>query len=306
MLLRSAPIALAVMLAAPPLPCVAQTPDRARGDSRPQACPNCAEWNGPQRPFLLYGNPYYVGTHGLSAVPVTSSAGHVLIDGALPESAPSIVAHIQALGFRIEDVKLILNSHPHYDHAGGIAALQRASGARVAASPGSALVLARGASGSDDPRYGILATFPPVSEVTVLADGEIVRVGSLALTAHFTPRHTPGGTSWSWQECEDGQCLDLVYADSQAPVSADGFAFTRSRTYPPALTDFERGHAVLEQLPCDVLITPHPGASQLWERRAARDHGRPAALVAPEACRRYVTRAGEQLAERVAAEAAQP
>jgi metallo-beta-lactamase class B len=241
-----------------------------------------------------------VGTHGLSAILVTSNQGHILLDGALPESAPLIEANIRALGFRMEDVKLILNSHAHFDHAGGIAALQRASGAAVAASPASAPVLRRGTSGPDDPQYGVLLAFPAVERVRVISDGEIVRVGPLALTAHFTPGHTPGGTSWAWKSCEGKRCLDFVYADSQTPVSADGFLYTRNRTYPSAIADYERGFALLERLPCDVLLTPHPGASGLWDRVAKKD------LVDRSACRRYAATARGQLARRVATEAAKP
>jgi metallo-beta-lactamase class B len=263
-------------------------------------CPSCAEWNAPQRPLRLHGNTYYVGTHGLSAILVTSNQGHILLDGALPESAPLIEANIRALGFRMKDVKLILNSHAHFDHAGGIAALQRASGAAVAASPASAPVLRRGTSGPDDPQYGVLLAFPAVERVRVISDGEIVRVGPLALTAHFTPGHTPGGTSWAWKSCEGKRCLDFVYADSQTPVSADGFLYTRNRTYPSAIADYERGFALLERLPCDVLLTPHPGASGLWDRVAKKD------LVDRSACRRYAATARGQLARRVATEAAKP
>jgi metallo-beta-lactamase class B len=281
------------------MPLLAQTADTA-------ACPSCAEWNSPQRPFRIYGNAYYVGTHGLSAVLLTSSDGHVLIDGGLPESAPRILANITALGFRIEDVKLILNSHAHFDHSGGIAALQRAAGASVAASPASAHVLERGTSGTDDPQYGVLLAFPPVPSVRVIADGETLRVGPLALTAHFTPGHTPGGTSWSWQSCEEKRCLDLVYADSHTPISADGFSFTRSRTYPTALADFEHGFTALDGLRCDVLLTPHPDASAFWERVAARDSGRASALVDAEACRRYAAAGRQKLARRVASEVAKP
>src|SRR5215211_1181476 len=111
---------------------------------RTRECPSCAEWNQPHRPFRLHGDTYFVGTHGLSAILITSPAGHVLVDGALPESAPLIRANIEALGFRMRDVKLIVNSHAHFDHAGGIAALQRASGARVLASAWSAEVMTRG------------------------------------------------------------------------------------------------------------------------------------------------------------------
>lgn len=258
-----------------------------------------AEWNAPARPFRIHGNSYYVGTQGLGAILVTSSDGHVLIDGALPESAPGMIANIRALGFRIEDVKLILNSHAHFDHAGGIAALQRASGATVAASPSSARVLRRGESGPDDPQYGVLPSYPAVPDVRVISDGEQLRVGELVLTARFTPGHTPGGTSWQWRSCGEGRCLDVVYADSQTPVSADGFHYTRSEAYPTALRDFERGHAVLESLPCDILLTTHPGASRLWERVTA------GALVDPGACRSYAAAARQQLAKRVASEKAE-
>lgn len=273
-------------------------------DAQPRAaeCPSCAEWNAPAQPVHLYGNAYWVGTRGLGAILLTSSAGHVLIDGGLPESAPLIMANIRALGFRVEDVKLILNSHAHFDHAGGIAALQRASGAAVAASAPSAAVLRAGRSGPDDPQHGALLGFDPVASVRVIADGDTVRVGDVALVARFTPGHTPGGTTWTWRSCEAGRCLDFVYADSQTPISADGFLFTRNTSYPSAISDFEHGFAVLEGLRCDVLLTPHPGASRMWERLSARDAGAPDALVDGGACRRYAAAARAQLAQRVARE----
>lgn len=299
-------VAISLSLLALPRSLAAQTADTARAGLTTAGCTSCSEWNAPQRPFRIHGNTHYVGTHGLSAVLVTSGEGHVLLDGGLPESAALIMANIRALGFRIEDVKLILNSHAHFDHAGGLAELARASRAVVAASPASAPVLRRGTSGTDDPQYGVLLPFPPVPGVRIIADGDTVRVGTLALTAHFTPGHTPGGTSWSWKSCDQGRCLDFVYADSQTPVSAEEFLFTRSRTYPSVLDDFARGFAVLERLRCDVLLTPHPGASRLWERTAARDSGTAQALVDPDACRRYAAAARQQLARRVASEATRP
>ena len=269
------------------------------------SCSRCAEWNAPQRPFRVFGNTYYVGTHGLSAILVTSPRGHVLIDGAIPQSAPQVLANVRALGFRVRDIRLILNSHVHFDHAGGIAAVQRASGARVAASAASAPVLERGTSGPDDPQYGSLPGFPAVrGPVRVVADGETVRVGGLALTLHATPGHTPGGSTWTWRSCEAGRCLNIVYADSQTPVSADGFFFSRNTTYPGAVSDFERGARLLEHLSCDVLLTPHPEASRLWERLAARASGNRNALVDPGACARYAAAARQQLARRLADERA--
>lgn len=293
---------LATVLVVMPPSLLAQARDSTPPNQSPRGCTSCAEWNAPQKPFRIYGNTYYVGTHGLSAILLTSRAGHVLIDAGLPESAPLVEANIRALGFRVEDIKLILNSHAHFDHAGGIAALQRASGATVAASAWSARVLERGTSLPDDPQYGLASAYPPVHGVRVIADGDTVRVGSLALAAHFTPGHTPGGTTWTWRACDRGRCLDLVYADSQTPISADGFSFAHSTTYPAVMSDFAHGFAVLEHLPCDVLLTPHPGASQLWERLAAREHGDADALVDRAACRRLAATARQQLAHRVAAE----
>jgi metallo-beta-lactamase class B len=282
----------------------AQAGDSLQVGYTPALCPSCAEWNAPADPARLFGNAYYVGTRGLSAVLLTSSAGHILLDAGLPESAAQIIASIRALGFRVEDIKLLVNSHAHYDHAGGLAALQRASGAIVAAREPSAAMLRRGGSGPDDPQYGIALSFPRVSDVRVIGDRDTLRVGPIVLTAHATAGHTPGGTTWSWRSCDDGQCLDFVYADSQTPISADGFSFTRSATYRSAVQDFERGFAVLERLPCDVLVTPHPDASGLWERLEARARGAPDALRDPGACRRYAATARQRLARRIAIEAA--
>jgi metallo-beta-lactamase class B len=257
-----------------------------------QSCPSCAEWNATHKPFQIFGNTYFVGTNGLSSILITSPTGHVLIDGALAESAPVIMEHIRELGFRVEDVKLILNSHAHYDHAAGIAAIQRASGASVAASPWSARVIEKGSNPSDDPQFGILPDFTPVKNVRVIADGEVMKVGTLALTAHFTPGHTPGGTSWTWRSCDANRCLDFVYADSQTPVSADNFSFTKQGV----VKQFERGFATLNSLPCDVLVTPHPGASRFFERVESNQ------LVDANACRDYVKAARAALAKRIATE----
>jgi metallo-beta-lactamase class B len=300
MILRLVSLTLVAGLVSP-LSLAAQTDSAASTGYASSECPSCTSWNEPHDPLLIHGSSYYVGTDGLGSILITSSEGHILIDGGLPESASRILANIRALGFRIEDVKLIVNSHAHYDHAGGIAALQRASGATVAASPSSAEVIARGTPGPDDPQYSIALPYPPAHDVRMIADGDTLRVGPLAIVAHFTPGHTPGGTSWSWRSCEDGRCLDLVYADSQTPVSADGFRFTGSE----ASAEFERSYSVLNRLSCDVLITPHPGASELWKRIARRDSGARDALVDSSACRRYAAAAREQLAKRLAKEKAE-
>ncbi len=271
----------------------------ARG--RPSSCKECASWNIPQRPFRIYGNTYYVGTRSLASVLISSKAGHVLIDGALPESVPQISANIRSLGFRVEDIKLILNSHAHFDHAGGIAELQKLSGARVAASPWTAEVMKNGAVPRDDPQFGVIIPIARVQRVDILRDGQSIDVGAVHVTAHFTPGHTPGGTSWTWQSCEQSRCLNLVYADSLSPVSAKGFRFSAAKSYPHALQDFERSFAFLDSAACDILITPHPDASSLWLRLDERKSN-PDALIDRTACRALSESSRERLRKRLAAE----
>ncbi len=263
-------------------------------------CPSCQMWNQPQEPFKIYGNTYYVGTHGLSSILITSPTGHVLIDGALPESVVQIRDHIQALGFRIEDVKLILNSHVHFDHAGGIAELQQWSRARVAASDWSAEVLRHGGVAKDDPQYGLLPETTKLRQVERLHDENVLRSGDIAVTPHFTPGHTPGGTSWTWKSCEGDRCLHLVYADSLTPVSAPGFKFTAR---PDVLKGIEKSFVFLENIPCDILITSHPEISGLWGRLERRKQGeKPDPMVDGRACGNLAANGREQLRKRVQSE----
>lgn len=295
--IRTLPIAAAAVLAFAN-PAAAQGDDPLTRAYRAEDCRSCAGWNEPQAPIRIHGNTYYVGTRGLTALLITSPEGHVLIDGALPNSAPLILQNIRTLGFDPRDIRLILNSHAHFDHAGGIAALARASGARVAASEFSARTLERGSSVAGDPQHGALLGFPAVPNVQRFADGETLRAGGIALTAHLTPGHTPGGTTWTWRSCDEAGCVNLVYADSHSAISAEGFRFTDSPDYPHAAADFERGFALLESLPCDILVTPHPAGSQLWERLA----GTRAGLIDPSACRRYAAAGRQQLQRRLEAE----
>lgn len=255
-------------------------------------------WNEPQQPFKVFGNTWWVGTRGVGAVLITSPEGQVLIDGGLPESAPRIVASIKAVGFDIADVRLIVNSHVHYDHAGGIAELQRLSGARVVASQWSAEVLRQGAVARDDPQYGEIEPIAKVNVGGIVKDGDTQHVGPLAITAHLTGGHTPGGTSWSWQSCEGTRCLNVVYADSLNAVSAPGFRFTGTAL----LQAFEQGFATLEALPCDILLAAHPAPAQVLEKLAAREAGKADAFVDGTACRQYVAAARRNLATRLATE----
>ena len=260
-------------------------------------CTSCTAWNQPQKPFKLYGNTWYVGTRELSALLVTGPKGHILLDGALPQSAALIAANIKLLGFRMKDVKLILNSHEHFDHAGGIAALQRASGAVVAASARGAKVLEDGVIGKDDAQYD--PTQDPriekISSVKRVADGDVLRVGNLAITTHLTPGHTPGGATWTWRSCEKGRCLDMVYADSLTPVSADNFRFSDD---PARVAEFKATIDKVGALKCDVVVSTHPGFTEVLEKLAARTKNTNP-FIDPAGCRTYAEGARKRLDARL-------
>jgi metallo-beta-lactamase class B len=266
-------------------------------------CDNCAKWNQPVKPFNIYGNTWYVGVDGLSSVLITGPRGHVLVDGALPQSASLIEANIKALGFRMEDVKLIVNSHAHWDHAGGIAALQRASGAVVAASASGAASLKSGTHGKDDPQYYADSPVhvPKVARVKVVRDGETVKVGPIGITAHMTPGHTPGGTSWSWTSCEDQRCMNVVYADSLNPISRDGFSFTGKGGTPDISASFAQSIARFAALKCDIVLSAHPSGVDILGKAAARTPERNPFIDA-DGCRTYAATAAKLLDERLARE----
>lgn len=235
-------------------------------------CEPCDYWNTPREPFHVFGSTYYVGTKGLSAILIAGDAGHILLDGGLPQSAPLISANIEALGFHMRDIKIIANSHAHYDHAGGIAALQRVSGAKVLACPRGAETLRTGISPTDDPQYTFgpdHTSFPAIKNTYALKDGHSVTLGSLKLTAHCTPGHTPGAASWSWQDCENGQCEDIVYADSLSAVSSDDFKFSDT---PNRVEVFKNSIDKMAALPCSILFVTHPEFTDIdgkLKRRAA-------------------------------------
>ncbi|WP_323140442.1 subclass B3 metallo-beta-lactamase [Massilia phyllosphaerae] len=262
-----------------------------------------ADWNGPQEPFALFGNTYYVGTAGLSSVLITSKAGHILIDGATPQAAAQIAQHIRQLGFRVEDIRYILTSHEHFDHAGGIAELQKLSGATVLTSPEALKVLRTGQADKGDPQYtgpdGDLPPMTPVAKLRAVRDGEVVTLGPLAVTARFTPGHTRGGTSWTWRASEAGKTVDLVYADSLNAVAADGKRFDGNPGYPTARADIERSMATVEGLKCDVLVSAHPEFSGLWERKAKQPQMGNTAFIDGNACRAYVATARVRLQKRL-------
>jgi len=265
-------------------------------------CERCEDWNREQAPFQIFGNTYYVGVYGLSAVLVTSPDGHVLIDGALPQSAPLIARHVKQLGFKIEDVKVILNSHVHYDHAGGIAELQKMSGAKVIASDIAAKVLRTGKVERSDPQFEIIKPSPAVSNVEALGVRMSVSAGKLQLQVIHTPGHTPGGTSWSWKSCEGNRCLNVVYGDSLNAVSDNSFKYGGDQRYPNARADLTSSIAAIAAAPCDVLISAHPELTKLRSVVDERGKGDRTRLVDSASCKQYAAAAKDRLDQRLRAE----
>jgi metallo-beta-lactamase class B len=266
-------------------------------------CPDCATWNDPVKPFKIYGNTWYVGMKNISAVLITSEFGDVLIDGGMPESAAQIAANIEALGFKVTDVKAILNSHTHVDHAGGIAELQRLSGAPAYARAASAEVLRTGKPDKGDPQSKAKSPpVPPVAKVWNLSDEQLLGVGSIRLRVIPTPGHTPGGTSYTWESCEGDKCLNMVFADSLAPVASPGFKFSAGGDS-GAGADLQRSIARIEKLPCDVLMSAHPNASGFMERMANRPADNPQSVKDNTQCAKYAQAARDALTARLAEEA---
>ena len=279
----------------------AVAPQAVKPPFAPSRCQADPKWNDPAPPQHIFGNTWYVGTCGLSAILITSDKGHILIDGDTDKAPPLIEASIRKAGFRIKDVKLIVNSHAHNDHAGGIAKLQRDSGAVVIARGADVDALERGRGDRSDPQFLSITGFPRVARVRRIADGEVVTLGPLAVPAHAPPGHTPGSTSFTWDSCEGTRCLHLAYAGSVSAISDDVYRFTDEAQHPGVVAAFRQGIAAIAAMPCDILLTPHPEASSLWLRMGA---GASQPLVNANACREFAAKAGEQLDARIAKERA--
>jgi metallo-beta-lactamase class B len=260
-----------------------------------KACDQKEGWRDPAPPVRINGNVYYVGTCGISSLLVTSPQGHVLLDSAEEEAVPLILANIARLGFDPRDIKWLLTSHSHFDHAGGLRAMQAATGARIAALPDQARELERGTVASDDPQSGLIKPIAAVRVDRLLLDGVPLQLGINRFTAVATPGHTRGSTSWVIRGCGVKNCPAVVYADSTSAVSAEGYRFT---DHPAWVAQFRSGVARIGTLPCAILVTPHPGASELFERFAGD-----APLAAKDQCARYAAFSLGKLDERLAKEA---
>ncbi len=265
-------------------------------------CDRCDEWNQPQPAFRIYGNTWYVGTAGLSSILVEAVEGLLLFDGGLPQSAARIEANIRSLGFDPMRIKAIFVSHAHYDHAGGVAALQRLTGASVYTSAEGAKTLSSGELQPDDPQYSddIANGFAPISNVIAVSDGDTVSVDGVAVEAVYTPGHTPGGMTWTWESCVLEQCNRVVYADSLTSVSAEGYSFAAGPAAQQIIDSADR----ISLLDCDILLSPHPFFFGMQDKLANRGEGNP--FVNNVACAIYADVVLDWLQQRLDAERRMP
>ncbi len=254
-------------------------------------------WSDIAPPAHVFGNVYMVGTCGIVSLLITSNKGHILIDGATEEAAPSIAQNIRNLGFDPKDVRYLLNSHEHIDHVGGLAVLKQITGAKMLARAEAKASLESGVPDKTDPQLGGLPSFAGIKVNQLIKDGETIRLGPLALTAIASPGHAPGGTSWAWQSCEGSKCHSFIFADSLGSISADGYRFSDNPQY---VSVFRATIARIANISsCDILITPHPSQSQFFERLSGE-----APLINKAACADYATAARGRLDTRLAKEAA--
>lgn len=240
------------------------------------------------KPFRIAGNLYYVGANDVSSFLITGPEGDVLIDGGYPGTAPMITASIRELGFDIRDVKVLLNSEPHFDHAGGLAALQKASGAQLWASDASAYTIE---SGGDDPALPLffralfrahVLSYPPARVDHRVHDGDTVRLGPIAMTAHITGGHTRGCTTWTFPVRDGDRVLNVVSACSLVALGIG--------SYPGQRADFEHTFAELRSLPVDIWMTSHARAWGRYRKFVARDTAKDpiAPFIDPAGYRAYV------------------
>ena len=244
-------------------------------------------WLDPAPPYRVFGNTYDVGTCGITALLVQTADGYVLVDSGMPEAAPLVAANIERLGVPLSAVKWLISSHEHLDHVGATAELKRMTGAKVSALEVAKQPLETGLPYPEDPQAASIPPFEGFAVDKVLADGEPLIVGGVSITPRSTPGHTPGSTSWTWQACEGEVCHAIAYADSVSTPAADGYRFA---DHPDYVARIRAGIANVAQLDCDILLTPHPGASNMAERLAGS-----APLIDAEACKNYSANALEQL-----------
>ena len=231
-------------------------------------------WHEPTEPFHVVGNIYYVGSKGIAAYLIVSPKGDILLDGTEAENGAMIERNIARLGFNIRDVKVLLNNHAHFAHAGALAQLKADSKATFLANPRDKSILETGH--ITLPNSNDLLDFPPVKVDRVLRDGEVVRLGPIAMKAIFTPGHTPGCTSWSTTVRDHGRTLAVVFPCS---ITVGGNRLVGNKGYPDIASDFRRSFARLGAMKADVVLPGHPDLVDVQGRAARRIGDSPDAFI---------------------------
>lgn len=257
--------------------------------------------NQPAKPFQIGDNIYYVGASDVTSFLIVTDKGLILTDGGFPQTAPQIEANIKTLGFDIKNVKILMNSHAHFDHAGGLAELKQASGATMVSSKADAPVLESGGK-IDFVDLGV--TFPPVKPDRIVTDGEKLTLGHTTLTIHLTPGHTRGCTSWSLTTHVAGKAEQILYICSLTVLS--NYSLVKKPSYPGIAEDFAHSIAKLRALPCDIMLASHGSFFGLKEKRAKLDAGDEAAFVDASSCKTYLDVAEKNYKAALAKETAAP
>jgi len=260
-------------------------------------------WNRPFPPYRILGNIYYVGTSGVAQFLIVTPEGHILLDSGFQASVPGLADNVRALGFRFEDVKLLLASHAHIDHVQGHALVRRMTGAQVVASAPDAPVIASG--GKGEPVFDGVYAWTPCPVDRVVADGERVTLGGTTLVAHLTPGHTRGATTWTMEVTEggrSGRTLSVVFFPS-ANVNP-GVHLVDNPRYPEIAADFQRSFGVWKVLPCDVPLGAHGSFFDMEakHRRLASGDATANPFIDPEGYRRLVADAEKRFQEQLASE----
>lgn len=251
----------------------------ARADDGPPAA-----WSKPFKPYRVVGNIYYVGSEGLSSYLIVSSEGHILLDaGMSAEGAKLVERNIVSLGFKLSDVKILLNTHAHYDHAGGLAQMKADTGAKLYASSQDKPALEKGQHFGDNV-YG-LTPFPAVKVDRTIGDGQKIKLGETTLVAYLTPGHTIGGTAFATSVIERDRPLNVVFFNS---ISVAGNALVGNRTYPKIVADYRATFAKLKAMPCDVFLPAHEEQGDLVAKRQRFLRGEANAFVDPGEMGRFV------------------
>jgi metallo-beta-lactamase class B len=241
-------------------------------------------WTLPFEPRRIIGDIYYVGSNLISSFLIVTPAGHILIDTGPIPMLPQIKANVEKLGFKVKDVKLLLNSHAHFDHCGGFAEFKRQTGATIVASKLDGELMVQG--GKGDFYWGDELSYEPVTPDRFVADGDRVEMGGVSLTAHLTPGHTKGCTSWSMRVKENGKDYDVLFL---CGLTASPYKLTNNDHYPNILQDAQNSLLKLRRMHVDVLLAAHAFWFDLEGKAARQKKGAPNPFVDPDELGRHLT-----------------